>query len=518
MSPELGIYNRALAAFHEGDHGLCQSLAGMMLERDLQCGPAHLLRGLTRRDDEVLLSVASLGAASRYSSLDAEVWYNRAVTAENLGHRALAIDCYRRAHALDPTHIATLLNGTQLLRITEHFAEAVNMAQRLQCLLPNNPAGYANEAVAQIYLGDAERSDWAFAQAIRLSDDPSLLLWEQHFSLLARHRFEEAWQNYECRFACSSAVGVDDMAFDLPRWNGEPDHHVITYGEQGLGDQIMFASMVEELVQDCSKVTIAVSAPLASLFASSFPSVTVFPVANGTDPQECSRLLAAAGKSKPVDSRIALGSLLARYRNKRSDFTGTPYLKPSPAVTESWKARELGEKAKGKGKLKIGLCWASNPAPERFFSARRASHKTMPLKKCIPLVERLPGAQFIAITNVPLNHFEDAGLAHGRIEDVSAMLTDLEQTAGLLQNIDLLITVDTGVAHLAGALGVPVWILLHEHGDARWGEPDEWESYWYNSARLFWQKTSGDWDGLIERVGQNLESFAKGPEQQAVVQ
>lgn len=508
MTIDPRVYQRALAAFHAGDRELCFATSRFMLDENYEFGPAHLLRGLSARDTEVLLSSAYLGAACRYSSLDAEAWYNRGVSAEALGLQQLAIECYRRAHALDPMHVGTVLNGAQLLRVNEHFEEAVMMARRLQRLLPEHPAGYANEAVAAIYLGDLDRSDWAFAKAIRLSEDPSLLLWEQHFSLLARERFAEAWQNYEHRFACGAAVGVDDMAFRLPRWDGKHRRHVMAYGEQGLGDQIMFASMVEELAGDCERVSLAVSPPLVDLFAASFPGVSVFPVVNGSDPDECARLASLAGQRRAVDACIPLGSLLTRYRNKRTDFTGKAFLRPSRDATEFWQNKQAGRKIENGHALKVGLCWASNPAPERFFSARRARHKTMPLSACRSLIERLPEVDFVAVTNVPINHFEGSEAVSGRIEDVSDALTNLDRTAALLQGIDLLITVDTGVAHLAGALGVPVWILLHDHGDARWGLPGVEESYWYNSARLFWQKSPGDWDELITRVTQSLINFA----------
>lgn len=508
MNVQQSIYSRALKAYNEGDSGLCLAMTGMMLEENFEAGAAHLLRAVSFPVEELMASRASLEAACRYSPLDVEAWFNRGVTAEGLGQMQLAIDCYRRAHALDPKHPGTLLNGAQLLRVTEHFEEAVMMARRLQLLMPDHPAGYANEAVAAIYLGDVERSDWAFSHAIRLSQDPSLLLWEQHFSLLARQRFAEAWRNYESRFSCSSAVGVDDMVFDVPRWDGDPDCHVVAYGEQGLGDQIMFASMVNELAKDCQKVSLAVSPPLAELFAASFPNVEVEAVRNGRDPDECAQVLAALGKERPVDAGIPLGSLLTRYRNERDDFTGEAYLRTSSEATLFWKSRLARSQGDHARPLRIGVCWASNPAPERFFSARRALHKTMPLSALSPLVDGLPEAHFVAVTNIPLGQFDGANDFQGKIEDVSDALLNLDRTAGLLQTIDLLITVDTGVAHLAGALGVPVWILLHHHGDARWGEKQTPASYWYRSARLFWQKEPGDWPELIERVAQDLGSFA----------
>lgn len=502
-------YDRALAALHAGDVRLCAATASIILQGDFAFGPAHLLRAVSLPADEILLAAASYRAACRYSSLDAEAWFNHGVAAESAGLREEAIDCYRRAHRLAPNHMGTLINGAQLLRVTEHFEEAVAMARKLQKLAPDNPAGYANEAVALIYLGDLKGSDEAFAKAISLSPDPSLLRWEQHHSLLARRRFQEAWLNYESRFNCGSVVGVDAMAFDLPIWDGAKKSHVIAYGEQGLGDQIMFASMLAELERDSDKVSLAVSPLLVDLFAASFPTMAVYGVANGRDPHECAKVAASAGKKKKVDAVMPLGSLMTRYRNEAKSFTGQPYLSPSASSRDHW-VEKLGKRGKNGSAypLRIGLCWASNPAPDRFFSARRAKHKTMPLGMLAPLVATYPTAEFVAVTNVPLDRFEGSEEFAGRIIDVSDDLTNLDRTAALLENLDLLITVDTGVAHLAGALGIPVWILLHQSGDPRWGQNGDSESYWYKSARLFWQERLGDWAELVARVSGQLEKLA----------
>lgn len=507
MTVSSHAYERALAFYKEGDLRMCLAMSGLMLEKDFLFGPAHLLRAVSYPPNEVLLENAYLGSACRYGPHDAEAWFNRGVKAEALWKSDLAMDCYRRAHALDPSHLGTMTNGAQLLRITENFEEAVIWARKLQNLSPDNPAGFANEAISSIYLGDLERSDWAFSEAIRRSSDPSLLHWEQHFSLLARQRFKEAWRNYEYRFKCGSSVGVDDMAFDLPRWAGNAKDHVIAYGEQGLGDQIMFASMVAELAKDCAKVSLAVAPSLVRLFSASFPDINVYPITNGLDCNECANLAALAGRDKPVNSVIALGSLLARYRSERSSFSGETYLQPTHDAQSFWKRIRQSREGKQEDTLQIGICWASNPAPDRYFSARRALHKTMPLAAFSALVENHPEIRFTAITNVGLDQFEGGQAIKSKVEDVSEQLTDLDRTAALLQQMDLLITVDTGVAHLAGALGVPTWILLHQQGDARWGQWGASDSYWYRSVKLFWQTAPGDWDTVMARIGEEFERF-----------
>ena len=121
-------------------------------------------------------------------------------------------------------------------------------------------------------------------------------------------------------------------------------------------------------------------------------------------------------------------------------------------------------------------------------------------------------ADFISLTNVALSEFEYDADSMPVIIDYSDKLNDLNETAALIDTLDLVITVDTAVAHLAGAVGTKTWLLLHQGGDARWGSPDDSTSYWYDSMEIFWQANNGDWPELIDRVSQRLRTFDSGKE------
>lgn len=508
------LYQNALSAFHNGDTATSALVTAQALTHDRVHGAAHLLRAASLAPSNVALIAAHYAAATRLSPLSAEHWFNRGVFLESHGRIHEAVNCYRRAIQLDPLHLGALVNGTQLIRVTESFEEALHLARRLQQLDPNGHLGHAHEAICLQHLGRLEESDAVFDEAIRRSPDPTLLHWEHHFSHLVRGNFAEAWKKYEVRFACGYANGVSDMAFTLPRWDGAPGQHVLVYGEQGLGDQIMFASALHDLAAICASVSLAISPVLVELFRASFPNFSVVAIHDGANPDECATALDASekGAKQKVDAVLPIGSLMTHFRNQASDFDGKPFLKPSNAAIAHWKKRKSGRKtAKTKDAnrpIRLGICWASNPAPERFFSSRRALHKTMPLDQMRPLVER-ENVAALAVTNVSLDMFEADAKVKAQVEDVSTELTNLDRTAALMQGLDLVITVDTGIAHLAGALGVPVWILLHKAGDARWGQSGSKTSYWYNSARLFWQSEPGNWTELIERVGHELDVLIK---------
>lgn len=495
-------YAGALAACRSGDAAECQRITADLLRARPDDGPASLLRGVTVPEGEAARRFALLKAACRRQPGHAEHWAHLAEWHECHGEPVEAARCWRRAVSLDPAHVPTLLRATESLRITEHFTEALPLARRLQRLLPDDFIGYAHEAISLQQMGTFEAADRVFAEAIRRRSNPALLHWEHHFSLLARERFAEAWDSYEWRFDCDGANSVDDMAFDLPRWTGGPAGHVLVYGEQGIGDQLMFANALDEVIARVDRVSLAVAPHLVALFQASFPQVHVLPIVLKRDPATCAALVAEAGRVHPVDASVPLGSLMALFRRRREAFTGRPYLRASDAARAYWAARAPVVR-QGDRPLRVGLCWACNPCAGQFGLSRRAQRRTMDVAQ-VQRLAGLPGVEAVAVTNVPLAAFGVEGAASLGIADVSASLTTLDRTAALIETLDLLVTVDTGVAHLAGALGKPVWLMLHDRGDPRWGRPGARTSYWYESAELFWQETPGDWDGLVDRIADRL--------------
>ena len=467
-----------------------------------------------------LASLALFRSAIRREPGNALAWYNSGVCENIFGQTQKALEAYRRTLQLDPLNEGGLFNGAETIRVHEYFEEALILALRIEAFYPDLPQGYHNAAICLAHLERHDEADWHFEKAIALSADSNLIKWEYHHSLLGRKRFVEAWDAYSTRFACGHVVGVDDMAIELPDWTDQSlkGQHLVVYGEQGLGDQIMYASMFAELEASGAKISLLTNAPLAPLFAANFPKMTVMSIGNGLDVAQCASAIAELGRSKPVTLRIAMGSLMSRFRNDISQFPGKAYLSPSHEAQYYWNSAIASDDAvaslftpsrKTAPILRVGLVWASNPAPERFFSSRRARNKTMPLSVMSELAT-VPGVSACSLTNVPLNMFEGADEAReAGIVDVANHLTDLDRTAALIQRLDLVITVDTSIAHLAGALGKPVWLLLHNLGDVRWGQRGETKSYWYDSMQIWWQNRPGDWPELIERVKIGLANKAQ---------
>jgi len=202
-----------------------------------------------------------------------------------------------------------------------------------------------------------------------------------------------------------------------------------------------------------------------------------------------------------VDYQAPIGSLMTLLRATRASFADPkPYLRPSDAARARWTRPARSER------LRVGVCWASNPALFRHDSSRRAVKKSMPLETLAPLA-RLEGVELISVLNWRVDPTPPA--FEGRLADVSQRLKSLDDTAALIETLDLIVTVDTAVAHLAGALGKPTWLLLHDFADCRWGLT-ETESYWYPDMRLFRQTNPGDWDAVVAEVARALQARVAG--------
>lgn len=472
-----------------------------------------LIQAASHAHERPVAALALAMAAVRRDPGLAECWYELARAQKGLSLVPQAMESYRQALQCDPCHLAALADAAELIRVNEYFEEALELALRLETLAPDWFFGFHNAAVCLAHLDRFAEADRHYAEALARAPDSLLTRWEHHHNLLRQGRFAEAWDAYEVRFGCGALIGVDDMAIDRPRWTGEPltGSHILVYGEQGLGDQIMFACAVGDLLSTGARVSMLVSWPLVRLFAASFPGVAVAGIEDGLDPAQCAEALGQLDQVQRVDFVLPLGSLMRPYRSEPDRFTGKPYLQPSAEARAFWAERaqavELSGRrgaSKGDGPLRVGLCWASNPAPHRDFAARRARHKTMMLEEMFPLLD-IDGIEAVSLSNVPLDAFAGAEGARTRgLADLSADLHDLDHTAALIEMLDLVITVDTSIAHLAGALGKPVCILLHHGGDPRWGIRGAANSPWYPSMHQVWQHEPGDWRKVITNVRSRL--------------
>lgn len=289
---------------------------------------------------------------------------------------------------------------------------------------------------------------------------------------LARHDWATGWDYYEATLG--GKFRKETQYQDEPRWNGTPGKSLIVYGEQGLGDEIMYASCIPDVSRQ-NKVVLECDKRLEGLFKRSFPGVDVF----GTRREAVDWL-----SEYQFDARCSIGTLPKYFRRSEDSFPGTPYLVADPERRIQWKAL-LDSYGK---KRKIGIAWSGGSKHNQWKA------RAIGLEAFRPLIEGIDAewislqykdpTEEIAASGLPVRHFKRATLTD-----------DYDDTAGLVAELDLVIGVHTSVHHLAGALGVPGLILV----------PDQtiWlyagETFpWYGSARLL--KQSGTWADTMKKV------------------
>ncbi len=495
------LYQRAFVHYRKGERGEARRALIELLEARPTEARALLLLGVVGdKVAEPATTLALVEQAAYLDPADAEAWYNLGVHEGERGALERALDCYRRAVALDPANLDALGNGCELLRRLEHFETALEWADRRLALAGDNWSSHLNRGVCLFHLQRWAEAEAAMDRARELAPDRPIILWERFPLMLFQKRFAEAWDAFEQRFEVGHLNGVFCYPFEAPLWRGEPlaGKHIVIHNEQGLGDQLMFACALGEVVAQAARTTVVVAAPLVPLFKASFPAAVVLPALYGRFAGD--HPVPPWMKDLPAyDFQAPIGSLMAALRGAPESFDlPSAYLRPSQAARDRWADFDAGPG------LKVGICWASNPALFRQDSARRAVRKSMALETLAPLAE-LGGVSLVSVLNWKVDP-APAAFA-GKLQDVSDRLGSLDETAALIERLDVVVTVDTAVAHLAGALGKETIVLLHEFPDCRW-ELEAPTSYWYPNMRLIRQAKRGEWGPVVEAAKQALAARA----------
>jgi tetratricopeptide (TPR) repeat protein len=388
---------------------------------------------------------------------DPQTWFNAGCTKLALGKFHAAIDAFRAAIRLDP----------QMSDAHHNLGVALN---KIGCW--ETAIASCNEALARV----------PGAWQIRLV---------RAMARLALGIFADGWEDYEARIEsadyCPSLLGV-------PAWRGPGDRRrsIVVVPEQGVGTQLMFASCLEDLVAHVPRRTLACDPRLITLFRRSFPSIEI--VADG--------LLPLLARNGDFDCYAMAGSLPKFFRPSRQSFPGTGYLAAGNGTRKKWAARL---RALGNG-YKIGISWRGGS----FRSDSR--HRCTTLADWQPLVD-LPNVHWINLQYdaQPAELESWRAACGGRFHDCSDLdkKHDFENTAALVAELDLVISVVNSTVHLAGGLGVPTWTLVPIGGEWRWQATGE-NCLWHDSVRLFRQRHFGDWTHVFDDVGHALSAWIAG--------
>jgi len=405
-----------------------------------------------------------------------------------------ALGVLERAAELDPLSIAAQNNLAYNYARLEQYERGYELFAKLCEATPDSVLGpRINLGNALDSMGQFARSEQIYEQVLRREPNNYTARWNRATLVLAKQDFERGWDEYEYRMQ-QDGVWVTRLIPFRP-WKGEPlrGKTILVSAEQGLGDQIMFASCLPELIRQAEKVYVECDNRLAALFIRSFPDATVLPSDHETKP----RWLREVGMP---DFHVPAGSLPRQFRGGLDRFPEHDgYLRPDPDKVARW-AAQLAQLGPG---LKVGISWRGGT------SSTRRRLRSLVLADLASILG-VPGCRF-----VNLQYGEVSGEIEACARDLGvavahwpAAIEDYDETAALCCALDLTVSVCTSVIHLNGALGRPVWVLVPTVAEWRYGRTGSDRMPWYPSARLIRQAELGDWQTPIDEAASRLRSRA----------
>jgi len=489
-----------------------------VLEADPNSAEAEHMLGIIAHQNGKL--GAAIGHLRRAIVLNPESALYHANLGEMLrlaGRPQLAVEAARQAIAIDPAMAAALSNlGVALYELNEleeaasaarraiaakpDFAEAhCNLGSALQALRrfdeaaiayrtaialkPNYADAWANLGTALRRGGEFDDAMVALRRAIALVPDHADAHAGLGILLLMRGEFGEGWDENEWRLRSS---GRKVLRFPENPWQGDSlaGKHICVLAEQGLVDSLQFARYLPLVAARAAAVTLRVPEPLVALLCESFPGVSVVGERGEAAPHQCDAML------------LSLPRLL---RTRRETIPAeVPYLRVPAQARQRWTRRLAALQG-----LKVGLAWSGDA--EHVDDHRRAIEPTL----LAPLFDR-PGVSFVSLQRGAFGgRLAGRALRAVSLIDLAPELGDFVETAGAIEALDLVVTVDTAVAHLAGALGKPVWMLTPWVADWRWMLERE-DSPWYPTMRLFRQRRDEAWTDVIAWLADELSAVVAG--------
>jgi len=526
-------FERAADLFGRGQFDAAADLLARLLEAQHDFADAHFLLGLIEKKRGDLEAAADgFVLATAFKPDFADAWCQLAAvemarSEDAGGRRAIA-----RALEGDPAHAEANAMAARLCETDKKFGRAIEHWQAVVRAQPDHALAYCN--LGRLTLRDTQDDEQALRYVRtalslqpRLAEAHSCLAQLLQFqgksedairecdtaleinpaathprmiralALLSLGRYEPGWEDYEERKRVYPLFAV--RKFPYPEWAGGDlaGQRLLVFHEQGLGDEIMFASCFRDVLRDAPQCVIECSAKLAPLFRRSFQNATIA-VGDQTNPD-----LTYLQSQPAIDCQVAAGSLPRIYRRNLSDFPSEAgYLQADAAATQCWKER-LRNTSTG-DRPSIGLSWRGG-----VQSTNQATRSVAP--DALKLLVASPRINFVSL------QYGDrtADLAvlnagsYARVHDWLEAQATFDETAALVSALDLIITVDTTVAHLAGALGKPVWVMVPHN--AEWRYLREGTAMpWYPTMRIFRRRHGADWSDTVMEIAQALELWQAG--------
>lgn len=425
-----------------------------------------------------------------------DAWISLGILLRAMERYSEAETCHREALRLDPENFQATLGLGNALLLQSRYRDAAEVLRDALTLNSQSSKAITSLGIALLDLaeshdvsGNVDAAKALYEEALALRPAEADVRFQYARFLLRHGDYANGWKFYESRLAGDDGQGgiANRQAMGKPRWRGERTAGtLLIVGEQGIGDEMMFASTFPDALRDVGHCIIACDERLVPLFSRSFPQATVDGTMRGKKEGEGSSSVPA----KPFDYWISAGSLPGLYRGSVDKFPGrTGYLVADEGRTARWRERLA---ALGPG-LKVGVSWRGGTA-----GSTKSARRSLTLSQLQPVLS-MPGVQFVSlqygdcqkeIAGSPIHHWQEA-------------IDDYEETAALVAALDLVITVCTAVVHLAGGIGKRTWVMTPVAAAAAYGTQDS-SMVWYPQVKLFRQQKPEEWSPVISGVAQCL--------------
>ncbi len=406
----------------------------------------------------------------------AEAYSNLGNVLQAQDKREEAVACYQRALALKPDYAEAHGNLGNALQVQGKLDQAVACYERALALKPSYAKAHHNLGCVLYSLGNLDEALARQRRALALQPDYADARFSASLAQLSKGDFASGWRNYESRWQ-SKEHDTPMRTYPQPLWTGEKlaSGRLLIWGEQGVGDEIMFAGLIPDVIRTGNRCVLDCDARLRPLFARSFPPIDV---------------VSGYNAESDIAAHLPSASLSGLFRAAGAAFAATtsPYLTPDPVERDRFRA------SCADGRRLVGLAWHTK-------NRKTGRNRSIDLRSFAPLFAR-PDIRWVSLQYGDHNALEEQAAAAGApllIDRSVDQFADLDVFAAQIAAMDLVVTIDNSTAHLAGALGVPVWLLLPFAPDWRWLQARE-ESPWYPSMRLFRQPRLGDWQSVLQSV------------------
>jgi tetratricopeptide (TPR) repeat protein len=413
---------------------------------------------------------------------NADALYNSGTALQALNRHPEALERLQRALAAAPKDVHTLNDIGVSLRALGRDEEALERFERVLRLSPDYPGALSNRGNALKALGRPREAIAAYRQALAVDAGNPDIHHNLSLALLASGEWEEGWREYALRHGAKQYAGAARY-FTQPLWRGDADlagRTILLYAEQGFGDTMMFARYVPLVARRGARVVLEVQPRLATLFQG----------------LEGVAQLVAGGEPLPeFDLQCPLPSLPLAFGTTRQNVPAPiPYSAGAGPGGTDWNAMLAGV-----SRPQVGIVWSGNPG----YNLDRS--RSIDLAALEPVLS-VPGVGFVSLQKEVSSRDAEL-LARRGIPHSGPAQQDFRDAAALVAQLDLVLSVDTSVAHLAGSVGKPLWMMLAQVSDWRWGNTEK-DGAWYPQARQFRQARRGDWSAPVARIAEALARLA----------